>query len=104
MNNTALYCEGPLKRGLLWKHLRTCVCVEVSLPGSQTLIYFWNNCLDSLQKRHSCLHFQNICICLHGVFVAAQGLSLAVGEHGLLSVCGARVLTVAASLVVEHRF
>ena len=38
------------------------------------------------------------------VFVAAQGLSLAVGEHGLLSVCGARVLTVAASLVVEHRF
>ena len=90
MNNTALYYEGPLKRGLLWKHLRTCVRVEVSCldprPSYTVEQLPW---LFPEATRLS-VHFQNIFICLHWVFIAARGLSLAVGERGLLSSCGAR--------------
>ena len=40
---------------------------------------------------------------LHGVFFAARGLSLAVVSRGLLFIVVLGLLTVVASLFVEHR-
>ena len=103
MNNTALYCEGPLKRGLLRKHLRTCEGGGefAWIPDPHIL---WNNCLDSFQKQHSCLYIFKI-----SLFVCTGSSLLLEGFLWLWVSAGCFLVAVLGLLIgvaslVEHRF
>ena len=102
MNNMALYCEGPLQCGLLWEHLRTSVRMEVSLPGSKTLIYCGTTALT--------LSGSNTAVCAISKYLYLSALSSLLlegflwlwGSAGCSLVVVLGLLIVGASLV-EHR-